>query len=174
MVAPRALPDWVSAILSSFNARLIYFFRIFLHPRDITFQRLMKATKHFGYNPRLCFSDSHSETALSEKIRGVQGRIERLALDAHAFLSRLNSYREGQLDGDQVSHTIFRLSPTADSLLGSCRYDIVSKWALERLLSTCQARQKDAALAFYCLLRPDDPLVAPLRGHLFEKAVLSH
>ena len=134
----------------------------------------MKATMHFGYNPRLCFSDSYSETALSGKIEGVQGRIESLAVDSHTFLAKLNSYREGKSDGNDVSHTIFRLSPTDNSLLQSCRYGIVSQWALDCLLSACQAHEKDAALEFYRKLRTGDYLIAPLRGHLFEKVVLSH
>jgi hypothetical protein len=174
MVAPRAVPDWVSAIISSFNARLIYFFRIFLDPRDITVKRLRKATMHFGYNPRLCFSNSHSEAALDGKIQGVMGHIGRLAEDSGSFLSRLKSYREGYSDGHEVSHTIFRLSPTTHSrLLQSCHYDIVSQWALDFLLRACEEREADAVTKFYRQI-PRDPWVAPLRGHLFEALVLNY
>jgi hypothetical protein len=112
----------VSAILSSFNARLIYFFRIFLDPRDITVKQLRKATMHFGYNPRLCFSNSHSEAALDGKIQGVIGHIGRLAEDSGSFLSRLKSYREGYSDGHEVScydHGLPRFDPVKfpDSLV---------------------------------------------------------
>jgi hypothetical protein len=149
MVAPRALPDWVSAIISSFNARLVYFFRIFLNPRDVTVKRLSKATMHFGYNPRLCFSSSRSEAALDEKIQYVMGHIRRLAKDSGRFLSKLKWYREARSNGHDVSHTIFRLSPTTDSWwLGSCRYDIVSQWALDSLLRACEEREADAATKF--------------------------
>jgi len=128
---------------------------------------------HFGYNPRLCFSNSYSETALSEKIQDVQGCIERLAGDSRAFLSRLDSYREGQSDGTEASHTIFRMSPTDDSLLQSCRYDIVSEWALDCLLSACDKREADAAMDFFNLIRTT-PWLAPLRGHMFERGFLGY
>jgi hypothetical protein len=99
MVTLRALPDWVSAIISSFNARLIYFFRIFLNPHDITVKWLSKVTMHFGYNPHLCFSSSHSEAALDEKIQYVMGHIRHLAKDSGRFLSKLKWYQEARSNG---------------------------------------------------------------------------
>jgi hypothetical protein len=76
MVAPRAFPNWVGSI-SFFNARLIHFFRIFLHPRDITFKLLRKSTSYFGYSSRQCFNASYSETRLKAKTE-VKVRIETL------------------------------------------------------------------------------------------------
>ena len=81
MVALRTFPNWVDLSISCFNARLIHFFRIFLDPRDITFELLEESTSYFGYNPRRCFEASSSianskvikkevESAIKDAARG--------------------------------------------------------------------------------------------------------
>jgi hypothetical protein len=128
MVAPRAFPNWVGLGISSLNARLIHFFRIFLHPRDISFELLRKSTSYFGYNPRRCFDASCSAARLEDNKRMVLRQIRSIAQSTDRILQMLIPYK---LNADGLSFTIFQISPADESrYLVTCDCDAASQWFL--------------------------------------------
>jgi hypothetical protein len=129
------------------HEEMIHFFRIFLHPRDITFKLLRKSTSYFGYIPRQCFGASYSESRLKTKTEEVLARIRDIAEHTSSLLRVLNSYRIG---ADALCHTNFQLSPS-DELrqLEICNYEVVSRWVFDSLLKVCETHEADAAAKFY-------------------------
>ena len=108
MVASRAFPNCVGLNVSSFNARLIHFFRIFLYPDDINFKLLRKSTLYCGYNPRECFRASYSVTGLEAKMSEVMMRISFIAIDTDHILQALQSYQMGD---DAIFDAFFHFFP---------------------------------------------------------------
>jgi hypothetical protein len=171
MVAPRAFPNWVGLRIPPFNARLIHFFRIFLHSHDITFKLLRKSASYFGYNPRQCFDLSYSESRLNAEIEEVVARIRDIARGTTSMLQALYSYR---LSANAISHTIFQLYPSNESReLAMCKYEVVSRWVLDSLLRVCETHEADAAAKFYCSLS-GVPWAGAFLGQLFERQALKH
>lgn len=76
--------------------------------------------------------------------------------------------------GSDVSHTIFQIFPAdTNRLFSKCRFETVSRWALDLLLDQYKARRADKiADSYYDISAMPDS--ASLRGHLFERQVLSH
>ncbi len=170
MVAPGAFYDWVGLTISSFNARLIHFFRIFLHHNDITFKLLRESTSYFGYNPRLCFNASDSAATLKEKIWEIEMRIEDVAEGMNDISNILYKLRTSTSD---APYMVFQLFPTNQSRsLSHCRVKAVSRWAINQLLIKCEDLQAGAVTRFY-RQSLGEPQVASLQGHLFRWQVLN-
>jgi len=149
----------------------MHFFRLFLHPFDVSFKRLRKSTSCFGYNPRLCFHAARSVEALENKKKAVMSRVRDVADDKSNIFQLLHSCRKGDSD---VSYSIFEISPTEESrLFADCKFGAVSQWALEVLLEAYEARQADAAITFYHTI-PGTSDAASLRGQIFERQVLKY
>ena len=171
MVARRAFPNWVGLSISSFDARLVHFFRIFLHPRDITFKLLKKSTSYFGYNPRRCFDASYSVTRLKAKTEEVLTQITDIGKEPSRILDVPLAYR---MRADAGFYTIFQLYPTNDSRqLVYSHCEVVSPWAFNSLLDVWETHEADAAAQLYRRLS-GMPWVASLRGSLFERQVLNY
>jgi len=171
MVAARAFPRWVRLRVTSFNARLIRFFRIFLYPFDISLKLLSLSTSYFGYNPRLCFNTARAVGVLETKKEVVMSRIRDVAGKESNISQLLHSTRRGNSD---VSHSIFELSPANDKrLLAQCGFGAVSPWALDVLLTEYETQQADAAITFYHSISGKSD-AASLRGHVFARQVLNH
>src|SRR5260221_2009650 len=101
----------------------MHFFRIFLHPLDISPELLMKSTSYFGYNPRRCFNSAHSVRLLEAK-KVVRSRITGVRSNQSNMVKLLHSTRTGDCD---VSHSIFEISPEDESrLLARCKFGSVS------------------------------------------------
>src|SRR5260221_8968371 len=79
MVTPRAFPSWVCLKVTSFNAQLMHFFRIFLYPLDISPEVLKKSTSYFGYNPLRCFISASSVKKLEEMKEVIKLQITDIA-----------------------------------------------------------------------------------------------
>ena len=169
MVATRAFPRWVCLRVTSFNARLIRFFRVFLYPFDICLKLLSLSTSYFGYNPRLCFNAARSVEVLETK-EMVMSRIRDVAVKESNISHLVRSTRRGNSD---VSHLIFEISPANDKrLLAQCGFGAVSPWALDVLLTEYETQQADAAITFYnTISRMSD--AASLWAHVFERQVLN-
>jgi hypothetical protein len=150
MVAPRALPNWVGLGISPFNIRLIRlnrFFRIFLHPRDVTFKLLKKSTLYFGYNPRRCFDAACSMTRFEMQKDEVEIHSLDIGRTPSHILQTLQDFRKG---ANAVSHMIFQLRPTSKSRnLVQCDCEPVSKWAFNTLMDACEKHEADAATQLY-------------------------
>jgi hypothetical protein len=171
MVAPRAFPNWVGLSISSFNARLIHFFRMFLFPYDITFKLLSESTSYFGYNPRRCFDASISETRLRAKKNEVLNQINYTGPEPSHILKALLSYRTG---ADAASQTIFQLYPANDlRQLELCHTEPVSRWVFDSLLDICEKHEADAVAQLYRRISLN-PWVASFQGHLFRRQVLTY
>ncbi len=168
MVVPRAFRNWDGLTVSFFNARLIHFFRIFLHPYDITFRLLRESTSYSGYNPRQCFNASLSAKTLEDKTREAEMRIASV-VNEDKILVMINRLQTGASD---VPCTVFQLFPTNQiRLLSHCRVKAVSRWAFDHLLKECERHQADAVAKFYRQIS-GEPRAASLQGHLFERRVL--
>jgi len=149
----------------------MHFFRLFLHPFDVSFKRLRKSTSCFGYNPRLCFHAARSAEALEKKMTVVTSRVRDVAGDESNIWQLLHSYRK---DDSDVSYSIFEISPKDKKrLLARCDFGAVSRWALEVLLEAYEDRQADAAITFYHNISGMSD-AASLRGHIFERQVLKY
>jgi hypothetical protein len=90
----------------------------------------------------------------------------------------LRNTRSGgtRMRGSNVSHTIFQIYPPdtdPSRLLLHCQYEPISGWALNILLQQYEVSKANAAADFYYKLS-GMPEAAALRGHLFERQVLSH
>jgi hypothetical protein len=169
MVAPRAFLNWVGLNIPSFNARLIHFFRIFLHSRDISVELLRESTSYFGYNPRRCFDASCSVVRLEHKKQELLGQIRDIE-NTSRIMQALQSYGT---NADALSHTIFQISPSDDKRdLATCHYDAVSRWVFDAVLNVCETREVDAAASLYHQLSAN-PSAASFRGHIFERQVLN-
>jgi hypothetical protein len=121
MVTVRAFPNWVGLNISSPEARLIQFFRIFLHYRDITVPLLRESTWYLGYNPRECFAASISVGRLLAAREQVKVQIGYVGMN---ILQELNAARLGH----STLFPIFHLYPTNKSRrLESCGYDTASR-----------------------------------------------
>ena len=171
MVALRGFPNWVGLSISSFNARPTHFFRMFLHPSDITFKLLRESVSYVGYNPPQCFDASYSVTRLKTTKAVIMTQISGITRETGDILRALDSYRMGD---STLSHKIFQLYP-ADELrrLEECHYETVSRWVFDSLLGACEDRRADAAAIFYRSLS-GQPWAAPFRGCLSERQVLKH
>ena len=171
MVAPRTFPNWVGLSISFFNARLIHFFRIFLHPCDITFELLKESISYFGYNPRECFAASSSLANLRDIKKELGSAIQ---IAAHGdIMQRFFESRRGD-----ATNTIFQNFPTntdtsTNRSLAFCQSEPVSRWALDLLLRHYEAGKAHATAAFYYSLE-GMPEAASLRGQLFERQVFNY
>ncbi len=104
-------------------------------------------------------------------VERVKGRIIVAAKETADFMRMLWSSRIGNSD---VLHTIFQICPADESRsLSKYHFDAVSPWALDLLLQQYQIREADAAAAIYHSIS-GVPDAATLRGHLFERQVLTH
>jgi hypothetical protein len=132
---------------------------------------LRKSISCFGYNPRLCFRAARSEEALEKKKMAVTWRITDVARNGSNISQLLHSFGKGDSD---VSHSIFEVSPKKDEKrqLSDCKFGIVSRWAMQVLLTAYEAQKADAAVLFYHTI--SGPSAASLRGHIFERQVLEH
>src|SRR6266852_5596690 len=165
MVVPRTVPNWVGLSISSPNARLIHFFRIFLHPFDITFNVLRKSTSYFGCNPRECFDASYSATRLNAKTVGARAQVMYIARKRDVFDEPLSS---------DLSYIILQLTPSDESRrLETCDYEPVSRWVVDTLLEAYETREAGAIADLYRSLSRQ-PWTATFRGYLFERQVLSY
>jgi hypothetical protein len=76
--------------------------------------------------------------------------------------------------GSTISHRIFQIFPAnEDRLLASCRFEIVSRWALNLLLHKYEVHTMTVAADFYLGISTM-PEAASLRGHIFERQVLNY
>jgi hypothetical protein len=131
--------------LQNLGSRLTQFFRIFLHPRDITNTRLKESTSYFGFSPRQFFHSSRSNSVMVQFKFDVMEKIRSIPLTTN-ILSILNE----TYTSVGLSHSIFKLSSEDDMrLLGGARVGAVSMWALDLLLNQCETRQADASADFY-------------------------
>jgi hypothetical protein len=169
MVTPRAFPNWVGLSISSFNARLIHFFRIFLHRGDIKFKLLRESTSYFGYNPCRCFDASRSVIRLEAKKQQVLRKIKSIAGNTSHIVDVLILY---QLDAYALYHTIFQLSPENElRQLETCHCDVVSQWVFDSLLDACETHEANAAARFYRQLSGSS-WAASFQGRVFERWML--
>src|SRR5260221_8405793 len=171
MVTPRAFPSWVCLRVAPFNNQLMHFFRIFLHPFDISFKMLRESTLYFGYNPCLCFNAAHSVNVLERKKKEVMLQVQDVAGKEGNIPRLLDSARNG---GQSVSHTFFVISPTNKKRhIWRCEFGAVSPWSLGLLLKEYETQRADATTAFYHFIsRSFD--AALLWGHVFERQVLNY
>jgi hypothetical protein len=149
----------------------MHFFRIFLHPLDISVELLKESTGYFGYNPRLCFNAAQSVQALESKKGEVMFRIINVADEERNTSQLLHLHQRGNSD---VSHLIFVNFPkNKDRLFTQCKFGGVSKWALDLLLERYKTRRADVAADFYEDISRA-PKTATLWGHVFESLALGH
>ena len=147
MVGPRAFHSWVSLGISSFNPRLIYFFRVFLHTFDVTSKLLGESILYFGRNPRRCFDESHSRARLEAKKGEVVLVIRNLARKPTEILRVLCNRRANAYD---ISHTIFELTPTDESRQFETSECVpVSPWVTDTLMKACERNEADSAARIY-------------------------
>ena len=146
-------------------------FRIFLHPRDISFELLKESTSYFGHNPRRCFDASTSESQLQRQKTRVIFRASDAAQNTPLRLMHASQFGGS---GAELSNIFFENFPSNDSrYLEDCRFGAVSQWALDLLLMKYEKSQADAAASLYRALS-DIPHAASLWGHLFERQVLNY
>ena len=147
------------------------FFRIFLHPFDISPRLLWESTSYFGCNLCLCFISARSVDILGSTKEDVISRIRDAAAQGVNILRLLRSSRT---DDSDVSHSIFKISPKNESrLLAQCEFGTVSRWALDHLLKAYETQQVDVVADFYRYIsRASD--TASLWGRVFERQVLNY
>ena len=175
MVSLRTFSNWVGLSICFFNARLIHFFRIFLHPRDITFELLKESTSYFGCNPRRCFEASSSATKLQES-----QDLFKIAIKSTSRVNILQLLLDAQMGNSDISHTIFQFFPTdtdtdtdENRLLSRAQYEVVSRWALDLLLRHHEDVKAHATADLYYNLSGASG-AASLRGHMFEWQVFNY
>ncbi|KAH9985077.1 hypothetical protein BJV74DRAFT_718521, partial [Russula compacta] len=150
---------------------------IFLHPDDISFALLSESMTYFGYNPRQCFEASTSVQYLIMKKKELMERIVGVASEGNQHILQLLN-----LGGPKVSHTIIQISPSdpnpnpsADTgtllSLAGCKFEPVSRWALNFLLQQYDIRRAEELAHFYFMISPTK---ASFKGILFEAQVLKH
>jgi hypothetical protein len=149
----------------------MHFFRIFLHPFDISPRLLWESTSYFGCNLCLCLTSARSIDVLESTKEDVISRIRDVAAQEGDILQLLRSSRT---DDSDVSHSIFEISPKNESrLLAQCEFGTVSRWALDHLLKAYETQQADVVADFYHYIsRASD--TASLWGHVFERQVLNY
>ena len=168
MVGPRAFYNRVGLGISSFDPRLIHFFRLFLHSRDVTFKLLKESTLYYGYNPRRCFDVSYSRRRLKAKKMDVVQVITHLASNPSELLRVLHDRRA---NAEDVSHTIFQVIPMDESRQYETSECVpASKWILNSLVEACERNKAESIARLYRSLS-GSPLAATLRGSLLEKLV---
>ena len=143
MVGPRAFYDRVGLSISPFNARLIHFFRVFLHACDVTFKLLRESTLYFGHNPRQCFDASYPQARLEAKKGDVVQAITRLAREPSEILWVLYKHHAS---ADEISDTIFHFIPTNEFRQFEISECVpVSPWVFDSLLNACEKKEADTA-----------------------------
>ena len=148
----------------------MHFFRIFLHPFDISFKLLRESTLYFGYNPRLCFNAAHSVDVFEMK-EEVMLQIRDVSVEESNISPLLCSSRTGDSD---VSHSIFVKFPrNKERLFTQCNFGGVSPWALDHLLGLYETQRADAA-ADFCKYIQGASEAAPLWGYVFKRLVLNY
>jgi len=111
------------------------FCRIFLHASDLSFKLLRESTSYFGYNPRRCFEASLSVANLESIKKEVESVIRGVSKKGIDYIIEL--LLDTQTGGSDVSYMIFQNFPTntdTNQLLADCRFETVSRWALDLLL----------------------------------------
>ena len=149
----------------------MHFFRIFLHPMDISPELLQKSTEYFGYNPRRCF-DAASSVDRFEELKGtIEARIIGIPSKESNMVQVLSSSQTGD---NHVSHSIFEISPSNEKrIFSKCKFGYVSKWAFNCFLEAYEAQQAVAATNFYRFIS-EIPVAATLWGHVFERLVFRY
>jgi hypothetical protein len=144
-------------------------FSTFLVPRDLTPARILESASYFGNNPRRCFVATRSRRNLVLEKDRVMKAIKEIPYTSSAFDILI-----GTRGPKGVSHTVFELDPIDEyrSLDGS-RVEVVSMWALDKLLSYFERRQADAAAEFYMAIR-GMPELGFLRGRVMERQALRY
>ncbi|KAF8505817.1 hypothetical protein F5888DRAFT_1604032, partial [Russula emetica] len=153
---------------------------IFLHASDLSFKLLRESTSYFGYNPRRCFEASLSVANLESIKKEVESVIRGVSKKGIDYIIEL--LLDTQTGGSDVSYMIFQNFPTntdTNQLLADCRFETVSRWALDLLLHALaeakngQTNKANVTADFYHNISVM-PVAASLRGHLFEMQVLNH
>ena len=148
--------------------------RIFLHSYDISFALLSKSTSYFGNNPRRCFEASVSVKALGWKKKNLESDIERVAGAGSGFIRGMINQMPYPVDAFNLSHSIFQILPTdGDPSLSSCKFDAVSRWALDNFMGKFDKHNAEARTSFYNVVS-SSTAGAPLQGRLFEIQVLNY
>ncbi|KAH9978410.1 hypothetical protein BJV74DRAFT_888255 [Russula compacta] len=149
---------------------------IFLHHKDISFALLSESTTYFGCNPRRCFEASFSVEALGWTKWSIQRQIERVATKGSDHILQLINDMPYAADGTNISHSIFQIFPSdADELpsFDRCKFDTVSRWALDILLGQYDKREAEALASLYYRMSPTSG-AGSVRGRMFEKQVLNY
>ena len=96
-------------LLLTLKSQLIHFFRIFLHPRDITFKLLRESTSYFGYDPRRCFDASHSADRLRTRVSELKEQSNAIA---NGTTDVERERRSARTSATTVSHSVFQKFPS--------------------------------------------------------------
>jgi hypothetical protein len=124
---------------------LIFLFRLFLNPYDLTYSCLKESTSYFRLNPRLCFNASIGDKTFCQFMLDIKDRI--ISVSQKRCIRSLFSLL---LKSRLLSHTIFELSPAnEDCLFGEALVRAVSLWALNLVLEPCEAHWSGAAAIFH-------------------------
>ena len=139
---------------------------MFFYLWHITPARFRAASNFLGLTPRTCFHASKSEAKLSTAMRKLQNDVKLIPTS-----TTLQSLVQGTSISNQVSHTVFEISP-ADETRSFYEPIIraVSKWVMNLLLTVYEERQAGAAREFYVFTKRS-PTTAPLAGIIWERQV---
>ena len=149
--------------------------RIFLHPYDISFMLLSKSTLYFGNNPCQCFEASVSKDVLEQKKEDFETDIKCIASKGNDYILWLIKQMPYMVDSPNISHSVFQIFPSDSTCLSlsTCKFDTVSRWALDFFLGQYSGDKAEACANFYFTLSPLTEAVL-LWGILFESWVMNY
>jgi len=131
-------------------------YRIFLHPKDVTYARLNAARNYFGNNPRYGFYASASPSALEDQVALINNQISTVP-ESTNILSLVYDVRSG----GKFSHHLFEMySCDDDHFFANCPIRHVSDWSFQKLLEKYEGWQTGFARELFNLIRNGPPIAS--------------
>ena len=149
--------------------------RIFLHSDDLSYVLLSKSTLYFGNNSCQCFEASVSKDVLEQKKEDFETDIKCIASEGNNYILQLIKQMPYTVDSPDISHSIFQIFPSDNTCLSfsTCKFDTVSRWALDYFLEQYCEHKAEVCTNFYLTLSPLTEAVL-LQGIMFESRVMNY
>jgi hypothetical protein len=144
MVNARTHARGVCRLLTHYreNMTLMGTCRVFLHPLDITFERLQDSAIHLGDGPQ-CFNVSTSGDGLRKEQKSIEKAIKEIPRSAN-----IKSLFSGQFNPALLP--FFTVTPdNSTRLLKDYHVDAKSSWILDLLMDQLESQDKGATYELY-------------------------
>ena len=139
-------------------------YRIFLHPKDVTYARLNATRRLLGNNPRYGFHASSSPSRFKKQVALINEQITAVPASTN-ILSLIFDVRRG----GEFSQRVFEMYSLDDHrFLANCPIRHVSDWSFKKLLEKYEEREVGVSRELFNLIQREPP-IASINEAIWER-----